>query len=319
MGKRIVIPGGTGFLGRALAQFLRARGDEVVVLTRGPGSRRDDVLWVPWDAATLGRWVDHLDGADAIVHLTGKRVDCRPTRRNIAELVSSRVVPVRLVGDALERVRRPPPVWVQSSTLAIYGDAGDEVITEATPVTGIGPPQMVQVALAWEAAFREASDPVERAVLLRIGVTFGGPGDPATARLGRLVRLGMGGRVAGGTQWLSWVALDDVLRGFARAIDDPRVRGLYHLTSPAPVTNDEAMATFRRLLRRRIGLPSPAWLTRLGAPLLGSDAQLALTGRRAYPARLLDQGFEFRETDFARVVRAALAPQLGARGERANQ
>lgn len=307
MGKRIVIPGGTGFLGVALTEVLTARGDEVVVLTRGPVPRRDAVVPVPWDARTPGPWVDHLDGADAIVHLTGKRVDCRPTRRNVAELVRSRVVPVRLVGEAVRRVRQPPPVWVQASTLAIYGDTGDEVITDATPVRGIGPPQMVQVALAWEAAFHEASAPVERSVLLRIGVTVGGKGDPATRRLSQLARLGLGGRVGNGRQWLSWVALADVLRGLVRAVDDPTMRGRYHLTSPAPVTNAEVMATFRRLLGRRIGLPSPAWLTRLGAPLLGSDAQLALTGRRAHPTRLLDEGFEFQETDFAGAVRTALA------------
>jgi uncharacterized protein len=306
MSQRIVVPGGSGFLGRCLARQLTARGDRVVVLTRGRSGHRDGVEYVTWDAETLGPWVQALDGADALVHLTGKLVDCRPTRANVAELVRSRVQPVRLVGEAVDRVAAPPAVWVQSSTLAIHGDGGDTVITETTPVSGIGPPQMVQVALAWEAAFAEATVDVARTVLLRIGVTIGGEGDPATRRLATLARLGLGGPVGGGGQWLSWIGLDDVLAGMTRAIDDPGMRGLYHLTSPAPVTNRAAMATFRAAVGRTVGLASPGWLTRIGAPLLGSDPELALTGRRAHPRRLLDEGFPFACVDFTDAVQRAL-------------
>lgn len=306
MTKRIVIPGGSGFLGRALAPRLAARGDEVVVLTRGRPVRRDGVRHVHWDAATLGEWVDVINGADAVVHLTGKNVDCRPTRSNIAELVRSRTEPVRLVGEAVRGVTAPPRVWVQSSTLAIYGDGGDDVITESTPVLGIGPQQMVQVALAWETAYAEATAGIDRAVLLRMGVAIGG-GDPATRRLATLARLGLGGPVAGGQQWLSWIELDDLVSGVMRALDDPGMEGCYHLTSPAPVRNQDAMAAFRTVLRRSVGLPSPAWLTRIGAPLLGSDPELALTGRRAHPRRLLEEGFEFHCADFGVAVKQSLA------------
>jgi uncharacterized protein (TIGR01777 family) len=302
MSKRVVMPGGSGFLGRALARHLAARGDEVVVLTRGRAGLRNGVEFVHWDAAQLGSWVSALEGADAVVHLTGKRVDCRPTRRNIAALVRSRVEPVRLVGHALRSLARPPGVWVQSATLAIFGDTGDELITEETPVSGVGPQQMVQVAVAWERAFAEATEALDRAVLLRIGVTIGGEDDPATRRLVTLARLGLGGPVAGGRQWLSWIALEDVLAGMTRAIDEPTMRGLYLLTSPAPVRNRDVMAIFRAAAGRRLGLPSPRWLTRLGAPLLGSDAELALTGRRAYPKRLTDEGFRWASTDLAATV-----------------
>jgi uncharacterized protein (TIGR01777 family) len=309
MSKRVVMPGGSGFLGRAVARHLTDRGNEVVVLTRGRAGTDSGVEFVHWDAAKLGDWVSALKGADAVVHLTGKRVDCRPTRRNVAELVRSRVGPVRLVGQALRRVADPPNVWVQSATLAVFGDTGDAIITEDTPVSGVGPQQMVQVALAWERAFTEAAQEIERAVLLRIGVTIGGEDDPATRRLTTLARLGLGGPVAGGRQWLSWIALADVLAGIARAIDEPTMRGLYHLTSPEPVRNRDVMAIFRAAAGRRVGLPSPRLLTRVGAPLLGSDAQLALTGRRVYPQRLSDEDFQWACTDLATAVKHTLHPQ----------
>lgn len=303
---RVVIPGGSGYLGRALAERLHARGDDVVVLTRGASRQHEAWRAVTWDADTIGDWAQELDGADAIVHLTGRRVDTRATRRNVDELISSRVEPVRVVGEALRQCTRPPSVWVQSSSLAIYGEGGDTVIDESSTPSGIGPREMVTVCLAWEAAFHRASTDVERTVLLRIGIGLGGDGDPATAKLARVVSLGLGGRIGSGRQWVSWVGLDDVLAAMLRALDDATMRGTYHVTSPNPVTNAEMMAVYRRLLGRRWGLPTPGFVAKLGAPLLGSSAALALTGRRAVPTRLLDEGFEFRQPDFEATARHAL-------------
>lgn len=303
---RIVIPGGTGHLGRALARRLVDRGDDVVVLTRGPSRTAEGWRAVTWDAATIGDWVEVLDGADAIVHLNGRRVDVRSTRRNIDELISSRVEPVRVVGAALRKCGSPPPVWVQSSSLAVFGDGGDAVIDESTTPTGIGPREMVTVCLAWENAFHHAAAQVDRAVLLRLGIGIGGQGDPVTAKLTQLVRLGLGGRVGSGKQWVSWVGLQDLLDAMIRAIDEPSMVGTYHVTSPNPVTNAEMMAAYRRLLGRSIGLPAPALVAKLGAPLLGSSSSLALTGRRCVPKRLLDEGFTFRQPDFEATVQHAL-------------
>jgi uncharacterized protein (TIGR01777 family) len=304
---KIVIPGGSGYLGRALTERLVARGDEVVILTRGRAESRDGWRAVMWDARTpSGPWTGELEGAHAVVHLSGRRVDTRPTRRNVDELISSRVGPVRTVGEAIRASAMPPPVWVQSSSLAIFGDSGDEVIDEATTPSGIGPREMVTVCLAWEAAFRQASAAIGRTVLLRIGIGLGGKDDPAMKRLASIARLGLGGRVASGRQWVSWIAIDDLLDVMLRAIDDDGMSGTYHLTSPNPVTNDEMMRTVRRLLGRRIGLPAPALGVRLAAPLMGSSASLALTGRRCMPRRLLEEGFEFAQPDFEPVARRAL-------------
>lgn len=302
----MVIPGGTGYLGQALAERLVARGDDVVVLTRGAGGHRDGWRAVSWDAQSVGPWVEELEGADALVHLTGRRVDLRATRKNIDELISSRVEPVRAVGEALRLCTNAPPVWVQSSSLAIYGEGGDAIIDESATPSGIGPREMVTVCLAWEAAFHQASAGVARKVLLRIGIALGGERDPATVKLARLVRMGLGGRVGSGRQWVSWVGLDDLLRVMVRAIDDEAMTGTYHVTSPHPVTNAEMMATYRRLLGRRLAIPAPGLVARLGAPLLGSSGSLALTGRRAVPRRLLEEGFEFHQTAFEAAAKHAL-------------
>jgi uncharacterized protein len=303
---RVVIPGGTGYLGRALARRLVDRGDDVVILTRGASRAVDDWRVVNWDANTLGDWVGEIEAADAIVHLNGRRVDTRATKRNIDELISSRVEPVRVVGEAVRVCSSPPPVWVQSSSLAIFGEGGDAVIDEATTPTGIGPREMVTVCLAWEGAFHQATADVDRSVLLRIGIGVGGDGDPATAKLAQIVRMGLGGKVGSGRQWVSWVGLEDLLDAMVRALDVPTMRGLYHVTSPNPVTNAEMMSTYRRLLGRRVGLPTPALIAKLGAPLLGSSASLALTGRRCVPTRLLAEGFDFHHPDFESTARLAL-------------
>ncbi len=303
---RIVIPGGTGFLGQALAARLVDRGDEVVILSRAEGNHVEGTRTVLWDAESIGPWVSELDGADAIVHLTGRRFDVRGTKRNIDELISSRVQPVRVVGEAIERCATPPRVWVQSSSLAVFGDGGDAMLDERSTPAGIGPREMVTVCLAWEGAFHQASAAVERTVLLRMGIGLGGRNDPATAKLAQLVRFGLGGRVGSGRQWVSWVGLDDLLTAMILAIDDDTMTGTYHVTSPKPVTNAEMMSTYRRLLGRRIGLPSPAWLARIGAPILGSSASLALTGRRVVPTRPLERDFTFEQPDFEPAARKAL-------------
>ena len=305
--KHFVLPGGSGFLGRSLTRRLVARGDGVTILTRGEPSAGKGWESLHWDGHSLGHCASVLEGADAIIHLSGKRVDCRPTHRNLDQLIASRVDTVRAVGEALQRCQAPPPVWVQLSSLAIFGEGGDAVIDEHTPPTGRGPAQMVQGCLAWEAAFAEVTAGVARKVLLRAGIGIGGSGDPATERLAWLVRRGLGGRAGTGRQWVSWVALDDFVEAMVRAVDDESMDGLYHVTSPNPITNAEMMATYRKLLRRRFGLPAPAPVTYLGAILLGSDPALALTGRRCVPTRLLDDGFVFSVPAFSEAAARALA------------
>ena len=288
---KVVVAGGSGALGRRLCADLASAGHEVVVLTRR--QRAGPHRQVEWDGRTVGPWRDELEGS-AVVNLAGELVDRRPTEANIALLTSSRVDPTRALVEASQTLETPVPVWVQASTLAIYGDAGDTILDESAPPAE-GPPQMAGVARAWEAAVAGAN--TERLVVLRTGIVLDND-TPALDRLWSLARWGLGGRVGQGTQWISWAHIDDWL-AIVRTVLEPAsaLDGVVHATGPEPIRNADLMAALRRSLGRPAAPPTPAFLVRLGAVLLRTDPALALTGRRAVPARLLDSGFRFDHPD----------------------
>ncbi len=299
---RVVVAGGSGALGRRLCDRLAERGHEVVVLSRRPrpGPHRTAV----WDGRTAGPWADELQGS-AVVNLAGELVDRRPTAANVRLLTTSRVEPtLALVQAAAGRDVR---AWLQTSTLAVHGDAGEQLLTDASPPAD-GPPQMAGVARAWEAA--AAGAPAERLVLLRTSIVLD-RGTPALDRLAGLVRWGLGGRVGGGRQWVSWVHVEDWLRLAVELLEGRgtvgALSGVVVATSPEPVRNDELMRALRAVLHRPPSPPTPAWAVRVGAVLLRTDPALALTGRRAVPARLLEAGFAFEHPQ----LRPALADLLG--------
>jgi len=301
---RVVLAGGSGSLGRRIAADLAGRGDEIVVLTRTarPGLPYRQVTW---DGATAGSWAELLPGA-VLVNLAGKLVDCRPTAANIALLSRSRVEPTRALAEAAAAAGAPA-VWLQMSTLAIYGDRGDAVLDESAPVAD-GPPQMAGVARAWEAA--AAGVPAGRQVVLRAAPVLD-PGTPALDRLTGLVRWGLGGRVGSGRQWISWLHIADLLAIVRRALDEPALAGVLHATGPKPVRNAELMATLRSVLRRPPAPPTPAPLVRLGAVLLRTDPALALTGRRCLPARLQQAGHAFSYPQLRPALEDLLLAQAG--------
>lgn len=290
---KVVIAGGSGALGRRLCADLATAGHDVVVLTR---RMRPAVPFrqVEWDGRTVGPWARELEGS-AVVNLAGELVDRRPTASNVDLLTRSRVEPTRALVEASATLSGPMPAWVQASTLAIYGDAGDRVLDEsATPADG--PPQMAGVAKAWEAAASGAN--TDRLVILRTGIVLDND-TPALDRLWSLARWGLGGRVGPGTQWVSWVHVEDwlaIVRELLLPTAAP-VAGIVHATGPHPVTNADLMAALRRSVGRPAAPPTPRGLVHLGAMVLRTDPALALTGRRAVPARLLDAGFEFRHPD----------------------
>ena len=290
---RVVIAGGSGSLGRAVADHRAAHGDEVVILSRRdrPGLGHRAVVWDGRRAEAS--WAPLLRDA-MLLNLAGELVDRRPTRRNIELLTRSRTEPTEALVEAARA--HPPRRWLQMSTTAIYGDAGDELIAEGHPVAS-GPPQMPGVAVPWEKAAEPAAAMTSLAVL-RTGVVLQRD-SPALDRMTGLARWGLGGRMGDGRQWTTWLHIDDFLRA-VDALADPsaetgRLTGPVHVCSPEPCTNAELMAALRRACHRPSSAPpSPRWAIRLGAPLMGSDATLALTGRRCVPRRLTDAGFAFR-------------------------
>jgi uncharacterized protein len=303
---RVVIAGGSGFLGLNLAQHLVDFGCDIVLLSRT--SRPSDSRWqqVQWDARTLGNWVEHLDGASALINLAGRSVDCVKTPDHRDEILRSRVESTQVLGEALSRASNPPPIWVQIATAHRYGDPPTAWCTEGSTFGyGLAP----FVGQAWEEALEESAPAGIRTVILRTSFVLGRSGG-ALRRLATLARFGLGGTVGGGQQGISWIHELDMNRLFARAITDDRMSGAYLATAPTPVSNAEFMRELRRAIGTPIGLPTPSWMVRLAAPVLRTDPELALYGRYCYSKRLRDEGFEFVFPD----VRAALSNLYGSSG-----
>jgi uncharacterized protein len=299
---KLVMAGGTGSLGRRVAADFRRRGFEVVVLTRSP--RPDlDLRQVVWDGRTVGAWAAELEGA-IVLNLAGELVDRRPTPKNIELLRRSRVGPTQALVEASRTLSSPPALWLQMSTLAIYGDAGEDVVDEDHPPAA-GPPQMAGVARAWEHTVEGAK--AERLVVLRTGIVLD-TGTPAFERLAKLTRFGLGGRVGSGAQWISWLHIDDFSSAVRFVTEASSLEGVVHVTSPNPVRNEQLMATLRSRMRRPWSPPTPTPLVHVGAWLMRTDPALALTGRRCIPRRLQEAGFEFRHPELDEAIAALLAP-----------
>jgi uncharacterized protein len=297
---RIVIAGGSGFLGENLAGHLVGLGCDVVVMSRHPSA--EDRRWrhAPWDARAPGDWARHLDGATALVNLAGRTVDCVKTPDHCDEILRSRVESTEALGRALRHVTTLPRVWVQMATAHRYGDPPDVLCDEdATFGYGLAP----FVGRAWEEAFERSAPPGMRRVVLRTSFVLGRNGG-ALQRLARLARWGFGGKVGHGQQGVSWIHEQDMNRLFARAIADDGMTGAYLATAPHPVSNAEFMRALRRALGAPLGLPAAGWMVRLAAPLLlRTDPDLALYGRYCVSRRLREEGFEFMFPDLPSALR----------------
>jgi len=289
-GKAVVIAGGSGFLGQSLSRYLVAQGARVVVLSRSSTISVPGAAVIQWDARTLGSWTSALDGADALVNLCGRSVDCVKTPDHCDEILRSRVESTRVLGEAIRHASDPPKVWVQMATAHIYGDPPIEWCDESSAFGyGLAP----TVGRAWETAFHESKHDAVRGVVLRTSFVIG-RGGGALSRLATLARFGLGGRVGHGRQGMSWIHELDMNRVFERALIDATMDGAYIASSPNPLPNAVFMRELRSALRMPIGLPAMAWMVRIGAPLvMRIDPELALYGRYVTPKRLLDEGFSF--------------------------
>lgn len=300
---RIVIAGGTGFLGLNLASHLAELGCQVVLLSRHAPSPDPRWTHVHWDARTLGSWVDHLNGAAAIVNLAGRSVDCVKTPDNCDEILRSRVESTRILAEAVRQVPTPPPVWVQMATAHRYGDSVTAWCDENAPFGyGLAP----FVGQEWEETFARYAPASIRRVVLRTSFVLGRSGG-ALRRLAMLARVGLGGTVGSGRQGISWIHELDMNRLFARAIVDENMSGAYLATAPNPVSNAEFMRELRGALKVPFGLPAMSWMVRAAAPILRTDPELALYGRYCYSTRLKEEQFEFKFPE----IRPALSDLFG--------
>ena len=295
----VVIAGGSGFIGRALAQKLNGHGMRPILLSRSPAPTRSNTHLVPaasapdvvqWNFDSIEAWAPCLEGAIAVINLAGKSVDCAPTDVNLAEIRRSRVRSTEVLGQAIARCQRPPAVWVQASSLAFYANAGDAIVEENAP---LGSDVLAGICRDWESAHVQACPASVRQVTLRIGIVLGRDGG-ALVPLRRLTLWGLGGAAGDGRQYMSWIHLEDMVRLLEYAVREPSMRGAFNACAPYPVTNAEFMREMRRVLKRPWVPPAPVFAIRIAARLMGTNPELILKGWRAVPAQALAAGFRFQ-------------------------
>lgn len=287
-----VIFGGTGQVGTMLRRALAAWGHEVVII----GRRTEPA----WDGATLGPWAQTVDGADVVVNLAGRSVNCRYSEANLREMRDSRVDSTRVVGESIAAARQPPPVWLQMSTATIYAHRFDAANDERSGLIGGDEPDVpaywarsVDIAKAWEAALAEAPTPHTRKVALRTAMVMSPDSGGVFDVLAKLTRWRLGGAIAGGAQYVSWIHERDFVRALDWLTRHPAVSGPVNLAAPNPLPQRALMAALRRAMGVRLGLPATAWMARVGAFFMRTDAELVLKSRRVVPGVLTDHGFEF--------------------------
>jgi uncharacterized protein (TIGR01777 family) len=293
---RIVIAGGSGFLGTVLADYFAARGREVVILTRNPKPRSDSIREVRWDGATAGDWCQKLEDAQALINLAGISVNCRYHARNCKRMLDSRLDSTRVLGEALASCTNPPSVWLNSSTATIYKHTFGPAWDESGETGGCVDAKdifSVHVATEWERVFNEAKTPRTRKVAMRSAMVLGHGKNSVLPNLLRLGRLGLGGSLAGGRQFVSWIHQEDFCLAVEWVLEHENLSGPVNVAAPNPLTNAEFMATIRKVCHVPFGLPAPLWLLEIGAFFLRTETELLIKSRRVVPGKLLASGFKF--------------------------
>ncbi len=301
---KVVIPGGSGHVGGILARAFRASGDDVVVLSRGVGEGS-----VAWDGRTLGPWAATIDGADVVINLAGRSVNCRYGADNRAEILRSRLESTRVVGEAIAQARQPPRVWLQASTATIYAHRYDAPNDEVSGMVGNGPGEpytwhfSIDVATAWEQALDNALTPRTRKVAMRTAIVMAPESGGPFHTLYNVARLGLGGAIGDGRQFVSWIHDTDLVRATRWLIERADISGVVNLAAPNPLPYVDFMRALRRACGMPLALPAAKWMIEVAMWLLQSESELVLKSRRVVPGRMLANGFTFEYPEWPAAAR----------------
>ena len=322
---KILLPGGSGQIGAVLARRFAAAGHEVVVFTRSPQrAPAGPARVVGWDGRTVGDWAQELDGADAVINLAGRSVNCRYHAANRAAILNSRLDSTRALGEAFVACQNPPPVWLQSSTATIYPHTTEPPgNTEADPIGNRpNPPDTwafsFDVASRWEETAESFRPQLEatRLVLMRTAIVMSPDRGGAFEVFYNLVKARLGGRQGSGQQFVSWIHDADLYAAVDRLIADETLAGPVNLAAPNPLPNAAFMAALREAAGVRFGLPATAGMIELGAVALRTESELVLKSRRVIPGKLADAGFTFQYPDWPAAARDLVARYRGDSRER---
>lgn len=292
--KRILIAGGTGFLGEILTDFFRKKGHVVNSLTRHPKKKHE----YRWDGKNTGDWTKQLEGIDVLINLAGKSVDCRYNTSNKNAILTSRIESTAVLAKAIKQAEKPPKLWINSSSATIYVHAETQQMTEDRGIIGDG--FSMNVCKRWEEEFYKHDLNTTRRVAIRTAIVLGNEGG-AYPPLKKLTKLMMGGKQGDGQQYVSWIHALDFCRSVNFISTHQDIVGSINLAAPYPVRNAELMKFMRSSLKRRIGIGQSKWALEFGAALLGTETELLLKSRNVIPERLLEKGFKF---EFEKVEKA---------------
>ena len=296
---KIILVGGNGYVGGVLANHFSGIAREIIIISRKAAIQKLNIKTVVWDGKTRDKWEKELVGADLIVNLCGKNVNCRYTEKNREEIINSRLIPTKLLGEVINNMDNPPKVWINVTSATIYRHAEDVAQDEISGEIGYG--FSIEVCKLWEASFFESYTPKTRKIALRMGIVLGRK-DGAFPRLLNLVKVGMGGKQGDGKQYVSWIHEQDVAQSIEWLINKPEINGIVNCTAPEAVKNELLMATIRKVYGVPFGIPAPAWLLEIGAKLIGTETELILKSRWVKPTILMENGFVFQYGKLENVI-----------------
>ena len=301
---KVVLAGGSGYLGTVLANHFKPLADKVIILSRTTQPTRDNIETVTWDGQQTGDWKQHLEGAALLVNLCGKNVNCRYTEKNKQAILLSRTTPTLLLGKVIQQLQHPPALWINVTSATIYRHAEDRPQDEETGETGYG--FSIDICRRWEEAFFQTPTPFTRKIALRMGIVLGRQ-DGVFPRLLNLVKCGLGGQQGDGSQYISWIHEQDAARCVEWLSSHPEQTGIINCTAPYAIQNREFMSVIRKTYGMPFGLPAPTLLLEIGAALIGTETELILKSRWVSPKRLLDAGFHFHYPEARQAVHDLLS------------